>query len=904
MSIRAHAVTAVLRRTLFAYFGNPAGYVFITIFLAATAFLAFSSATFFASNLADFSALNELFLWLPVVFAPAVTMTAWAEERKLSTDELLLTLPVHDIEVVVGKYLGALGVYTVSLAFALSHALVLAWLGDPDAGLIAANFLGYWLVGAALIPLGLVASCLTANITVSFILGAVFCVAAVFAEQAISLALGGESRLARGVSVGAHFENLTLGVVALPDIIYFGLLAASMLYVNVILLGKRHWLGGKHGPDMWRHYVVRGVSVCVAAICISILAGRWLGGMRLDATAERLNSLSKETERLLKDLPGDRPIYIQAYVSAAVPESHVKTRQDMLRLLREFDAIGGGRVFVTVQDTELYSKEAREAEERFEIVPRNVVEVAEGRQGASEVFLGVAVTCGPEEDVIPFMDRGLSVEYELARSVRVVAKANRRKVGILSTDAKLFGGFDFDTMNMQPAWEIVEELKKQYEVVQCMPTTEIDRDIDVLIAALPSSLTQPQMDVLVEHIESGGPALLLVDPLPIQFPELSPSQPKRPPGGAMGARTPPEPKGNIVALLSRIGLAWRNETIVWDSYNPIPRLRDLPPEFVFVSPEAGTPRAFNPDEVMSAGLSRMILMFPGALQKAPGSPLEVAPLLTTGTVAGELQWPEIVQMSWLGVSFRPRRRYVTSGRSYTLAARVSGELPADEDKDQTDEQEDGKAREGKKGGRRLNVIALADLDLISDGFFDLRRHGMKELRFDNITFVLNCVDYLAGDSELIAVRNRLPRYRTLSAIEKKRKTFQEGLLAEEERAEDEAAGELRQAQKRLDDKVEALKARADIDEKTKAIMLEQLERVENNIFQTAESAIGARKDERIKSAELEMHRSVRSIENRVRFWTMVLPPLPAIVIGLGVLMMQMLRERRGSPLTRAMRQNR
>ncbi len=128
---------------------------------------------------------------------------------------------------------------------------------------------------------------------------------------------------------------------------------------------------------------------------------------------------------------------------------------------------------------------------------------------SAEVFLGVAFTSGVEEVVIPFFDRGLPVEYELTRSIRVVSKSGRKKVGILTTDAKLMGGFDMRTFSQTPEWSIVTELKKQYDVSSVSPDAPISSDLDVLLVAQPSSLTQKQIDNLTDYVKKGrrGPAL-------------------------------------------------------------------------------------------------------------------------------------------------------------------------------------------------------------------------------------------------------------------------------------------------------------------------------------------------------------------------------------------------------------
>src|SRR5262249_51952623 len=155
---------------------------------------------------------NRAMPYLLLFFIPAVTMSVWADERKQGTEELLLTLPATDFDVVIGKYLAALGVYTVALGFMLPHVLMLLYLGQPDLGVTFATFLGYWLMGAMLLAVGMVASQLTANVTLAFILGAAFCAATVFVGAIASPFGTAVHRQVEELSVPSQFHDFGTGV--------------------------------------------------------------------------------------------------------------------------------------------------------------------------------------------------------------------------------------------------------------------------------------------------------------------------------------------------------------------------------------------------------------------------------------------------------------------------------------------------------------------------------------------------------------------------------------------------------------------------------------------------------------------------------------------------------------------
>jgi ABC-2 type transport system permease protein len=870
---------AIFRRNFLSYFGSPTGYVFIAVFVVLSAGITFCQDAFFVNNLANLQPLNKFFPLLLLFFVPAVAMAIWAEERKQGTDELLFTLPATDVEIVLGKYLSALGIYSVALLFSLMNVFWLMWLGNPDSGTIIGTYLGYWFLGGALLSVAMVASLLTSSQTVAFILGALFCAVPVGLGYAGSVTSGWLQRWLEGVSVDSPFDDLASGVVSLRGIFYFASVAVLFLYLNLLLLARRRTVKS----DAWLHFGVRAICILVAGIAIGILTSRLGSSGRVDLTQERLHTLSGPTRETVYKIDPGRPIYIQAYISPSVPESYVGQRENLVTLLKDYAAMGGDRIQLRIVDTERYSPEARQAEDQFGIKPEVPRQRREsGDEDTEGIYMGVAFTCGTEEVVIPFMHRGLSVEYELTRSIGTVSGAQRRKVGIANTDARMFGGLDFQSMSSQSEWQIVTELKKQYDVVQVGLDSPIAEKLDCLLVAQVSSLTQPQMDNLLAYVKKGGASLLFDDPFPNFNPRLCPGEPKQNPNRGFGAMPPPpgEPKGDIAKFYQEIGMLFPSEMIAWDSYNPHPRFKDLPKEILFIGQDR-----FNASEPVTSGLQEMVMLFPGECSPQGTGSVAFTPLLKTTTASGSVFKSQRFQQSFFGlqpvdVSYRPR------GAEITLAARLKGTAVAPP----------APPKDGQPPAPAgaINAIFVADLDCISNMFFSFRADGDQDLDFDNVTFVLNCIDTLAGDTSYIDLRKRRPKHRTLERFENLTKSHNQKMLDETKDAEERATKARDEAQKRFDEKVKAVRDRTDLDERRKELEVRNLEEVENKRLQAAQREIDEKKKAEIDRSKGTMKQSVASIKKYIRILAVVLSPIPALLMGLYMFLRRMAAQGRVS----------
>ena len=233
---------AVARREFRTFFNSPVAYIVLCGFLLLAGWMFFS--TLFLGGQASLRSFFALAPLLFVVFAPAVTMRLLAEERKSGTLELLLTMPVRDWEVVLGKFLAAVGMVAAGLAWTIPYAATVALLTAPGApfdwGSVLAGYFGLVLLASTFLAIGLWASALTRNQIVGFIVGLLLCFAFYFVDKFAVLLPQSLSSVLEYLSVDYHFENVARGVLDTRDLLfYLSLTGAGLLLTTRALSGVR-----------------------------------------------------------------------------------------------------------------------------------------------------------------------------------------------------------------------------------------------------------------------------------------------------------------------------------------------------------------------------------------------------------------------------------------------------------------------------------------------------------------------------------------------------------------------------------------------------------------------------------------------------------------------------------------
>ena len=695
-----------------------------------------------------------------------------------------------------------------------------------------------------------------------------------------------------------------------------------MLYLSMVLIGRRHLRAGQGMPV---HYIVRAVSLGLIALGVNAFFVRH--DFRADVTSERLSSLAPDTVKLLQDLKPSRPIVVEAFVSPTVPDAYVQTRLNLVSILREMAARAGGEIDLRINDTQAYSEQALRARDRYGITPREVRSDTRGALSQESIFLGVAVTCGLQKTVVPFVDRGTPVEYELARSLVAATQPKKKRMGVLQTNAHLFGTFDMQTMSSMPNWPIVEELQKLYDVVQVDATQPITEKYDVLLAVQPSSLTPEQFTNFAAAVTGGQPTAIFEDPMPAFCPAPGTLDPKRPPAGMnpmMMQQQPPPQKASTDQLkrffeslgvdfsgLRSGGGGFDEEMpfggargdcdVVWQKYNAIPKLADLNekmPEFVFID-HAVAKEPFDETSPISSKLQLLFFPFPGYISKLNSFPktLEFVPLVKTGDKAtGTEPYSEASKLRRSRQDSQNRRRSF-QGVEYTLAAQIRGTLPTPA----SEPKPDAKDTKEKPKSAEINVVLVADLDVLSEMFFRFRdqpelTEGLKLPEFDNVAFVLNIMDDLAKDPRFMDIRKRRHVHRTLSKIDE--------LTEESRRATAKSVDELlkgvenvsKEGKKDLENKKVELRKQLEKENVNRAALDEQLDIFVRDLQKQMETKLEQEQQtmkQKVEQIQTSENLKIRHVQDRYKMYAVLLPPLPPLFLAIGVFFVRRWREREG-----------
>ena len=238
-------VKLIFIREFAAYFATPLAYVFIVIFLMLAGLLTFFMGSFLERDQADLVPFFEFHPWLYLFLVPALSMRLWAEERKLGTIELFLTLPISMTQAVTGKFLAAWGFSVTALLLTFPFWITVNYLGTPDNGVVFASYIGSALMAGAYLAIGSMISACTKNQVIAFVVTTTICFVLTLTGSPVILDFFSAWASADIVqAVGnfgflPHFQSIQRGVIDFRDVIFFGSIIIIALIANAVIIDWR-----------------------------------------------------------------------------------------------------------------------------------------------------------------------------------------------------------------------------------------------------------------------------------------------------------------------------------------------------------------------------------------------------------------------------------------------------------------------------------------------------------------------------------------------------------------------------------------------------------------------------------------------------------------------------------------
>lgn len=505
---------AIAKKELKNYLDQPAGYILLIIFTALSAFFFFRVA--FATGEASLRPLFELLPWVMLFFIPAVTMRAIAAEKKEGTIEIVLTHPIKEVDLILGKLLGNFLFILLGIALTSFFAIGLSFGGRLDVGMLVAQYFGLILFSLAIASIGLFASTLTKSQTVAFIVALLITfVLMASGLEIITMALPFPlDYLFREVSLLNHFQALTRGVIDLRDVIYF--LTVSFIFLAVarfVLTRQKYSLNSK----IYKELTMQTAIFLAVGLVVVLLASVFSG--RIDLTAGHLYTLSPITVKTIQTLK--KPVKITLYASSEMPAEYRLTLRDVQDLLADYRLMGGQKVKLTFTNPTSRAKQAEAQAAGVTPVQFNVMRQDEFQ--VKQGYFGLVIEYGKNKEVIPFIERFSDLEYRLTSAVRKLSQLKKRTLILLTGETP--------EKHVSVAQNLKTELEKEYQVMSNLDSASLKpSEISaVILVGSKVQVTTDELNKLRRYLENGGSVLALVDGVTVdpQYPSLASENEKR-----------------------------------------------------------------------------------------------------------------------------------------------------------------------------------------------------------------------------------------------------------------------------------------------------------------------------------------------------------------------------------------
>lgn len=510
------------------------------------------------------------------------------------------------------------------------------------------------------------------------------------------------------------------------------------------------------------------ILLAIAFIATVIVSNQLFRGIRVDLTENNLYTLSDGTKRILRSI--DEPIDLYYYFSDKATEGVPSLRDyasQVREMLEEFATTSRGKIHLNVIDPLPFSEE----EDRATQYGLKGVQY-----GATPdpVYMGLAGTnSAGDEEIIAFFqpDKEAFLEYDLAKLVNTLANPERQVVGLIS-GVSMAGKFDPQSRRMQPAWVVYQQAQQLLEIRDLGTSFEtIPDDISLLWIVQPKNLSAMTQYAIDQFIMRGGKALIFVDPVAEVDATVAEGMPQgMPPVGQAS---------DLPLLFAGWGIQFDAKKVIADAQLALPISAGNGSRPTRHYGYLGiTAEQMNHDDIISAELSSINAAMAGQIRLTDGSNATFTPLLTSSAASSLLP---ASRFTFLPDPASLQQNFTPGGEPMVIAARIGGMLPSafpggrpstDSTKSGGDEQADAATEHLSKSAEAVNLIIVADVDLLSDRLWvqvqSFLGQQVANAFADNGAYVVNALENLGGSADLISVRSRGSFSRPFSKVEQLR----------------------------------------------------------------------------------------------------------------------------------------
>jgi len=510
------------------------------------------------------------------------------------------------------------------------------------------------------------------------------------------------------------------------------------------------------------------ILLAIAFIATVIVSNQLFRGIRVDLTENNLYTLSDGTKRILRSI--DEPIDLYYYFSDKATEGVPSLRDyasQVREMLEEFATTSRGKIHLNVIDPLPFSEE----EDRATQYGLKGVQY-----GATPdpVYMGLAGTnSAGDEEIIAFFqpDKEAFLEYDLAKLVNTLANPERQVVGLIS-GVSMAGKFDPQSRRMQPAWVVYQQAQQLLEIRDLGTSFEtIPDDISLLWIVQPKNLSAMTQYAIDQFIMRGGKALIFVDPVAEVDATVAEGMPQGMPPVGQGSDLP--------LLFAGWGIQFDAKKVIADAQLALPISAGNGSRPTRHYGYLGiTAEQMNHDDIISAELSSINAAMAGQIRLTDGSNATFTPLLTSSAASSLLP---ASRFTFLPDPASLQQNFTPGGEPMVIAARIGGMLPSafpggrpstDSTKSGGDEQADAATEHLSKSAEAVNLIIVADVDLLSDRLWvqvqSFLGQQVANAFADNGAYVVNALENLGGSADLISVRSRGSFSRPFSKVEQLR----------------------------------------------------------------------------------------------------------------------------------------